>query len=125
MDSRDCSETAQPIAKFEFTPRAGDVVNRVYQDVQKRLVMVISSGCCDGTAPYLYSDYIPASGSKVVYKDDIVEVVVADNFVEWPNLVVQIDVDETPLSDSFSLESDYGYRFVIRYSGEGAFLPGT
>jgi uncharacterized protein (DUF779 family) len=46
------------------TPRAEDVVERVKAEGRSDLVMVLGSGCCDSTAPYLYDRYYP--GSDVV-----------------------------------------------------------
>src|SRR4051812_15454090 len=45
--------------KVVLTPAAADVVRRVREDQPGRsLSLVIGNGCCDGTAPFLFADYM-------------------------------------------------------------------
>jgi uncharacterized protein (DUF779 family) len=45
--------------RVEPTPRAEDVVRRVAEGGREDLVMVLGTGCCDSTAPFLYDRYVP------------------------------------------------------------------
>ena len=43
------------------TERAADVVRRVAASGREDLVLVLGTGCCDSTAPYLYDRYLPGA----------------------------------------------------------------
>jgi uncharacterized protein (DUF779 family) len=101
--------------RVSTTPRAETVVARVAGQGRSDLVMVLGTGCCDSTAPFLYDRYYP--GSDVVEVGRVSDVPVyahrwlADLY-EGDELV--LDVDERVPNDSFSLESDYDCRFTLR-----------
>src|SRR5438270_586210 len=44
--------------RVEATEAAEKIVGRVRASGRENLVMILSNGCCDATAPYLYDDYI-------------------------------------------------------------------
>src|SRR3954465_2662385 len=45
--------------KVVLTPVAADVVRRVKErQPGRQLSLVIGNGCCDGTAPFLFADYM-------------------------------------------------------------------
>jgi uncharacterized protein len=98
------------------TPQAEAVVRKVAASGREDLVMVLGTGCCDSTAPFLYDHYYP--GADAVEVGRIGEVPVfahrwlADLYGDGDGL--EVDVDEGVLNDSFSLESEYDCRFTLR-----------
>lgn len=78
--------------------------------------MILGTGCCDSTAPFLYDRYYP--GPDVVEVGGVGSVPIlahrwlADLYADSDGLVV--DVDEGVPNDSFSLESEYDSRFTLR-----------
>jgi uncharacterized protein (DUF779 family) len=78
--------------------------------------MILGTGCCDSTAPFLYDRYY--AGPEVVEVGKIGGVPVlahrwmADLYSDPGG--VEIDVDEGLPNDSFSLESEYDVRFTLR-----------
>ena len=98
------------------TERAADVVRRVAASGREDLVLVLGTGCCDSTAPYLYDRYLP--GADAVRVGEVAAVPVfapafLDRLYPGPDGLV-LDVEEGVLSDSLSLESELGCRFVLR-----------
>lgn len=102
--------------KITATPQAEAVVRKVADQGREDLVMVLGTGCCDSTAPFLYDRYYP--GPDVVKVGEVGNVPVyshrwlADLYGESDGL--EVDVDEDMANDSFSLESDYDCRFTLR-----------
>jgi uncharacterized protein (DUF779 family) len=98
------------------TERAADAVRRVAATGREDLVLVLGTGCCDSTAPYLYDRYLP--GADAVRVGEVAGVpVFAPAFLDrlYPGRDgLVLDVEEGVLSDSFSLESEQGCRFVLR-----------
>jgi uncharacterized protein (DUF779 family) len=98
------------------TARAEAVVRRVATAGRDQLVMVLGTGCCDSTAPFLYDRYYP--GSDVVEVGRVAGVPVfaqawlARLYASGSSL--ELDVDEGVPNDSFSLESEYECRFTLR-----------
>lgn len=78
--------------------------------------MILGTGCCDSTAPFLYDRYYP--GPDVVEVGGVGGVHIlthrwlADLYAGSDGLLV--DVDEGVPNDSFSLESEYDSRFTLR-----------
>ena len=98
------------------TPEAEKIVRRVRDDGRENLIMVLGTGCCDSTSPFLYDNYIPEPDAQPVGVIEGVEIVaprwLADLYPGEEGLVV--DVDAGVLNDSFSLESEYDCRFTLR-----------
>jgi uncharacterized protein (DUF779 family) len=98
------------------TERAADAVRRVAASGREDLVVVLGTGCCDSTAPYLYDRYLPAADAVRV--GDVAGVpVFAPAFLDrlYPGgegLV--LDAEDDVVSDSLSLESEQGCRLVLR-----------
>jgi uncharacterized protein (DUF779 family) len=91
--------------KVSATARAEAVVRKVAASGREDLMMVLGTGCCDSTAPYLYDRYYPGP--------DVVEVGrVADLYPIGEGL--EIDADEGVVNDSFSLESEHDCRLTLR-----------
>jgi uncharacterized protein (DUF779 family) len=108
--------------KVEPTPAAEATVRRVAESGKQDLVMVLGTGCCDSTAPFLYDRYLP--GPDAVEVGNIAGVPVlahgwlAKLYADGDGLV--LDVDQGVQTDSFSLESEYDCRFTLRVaSGAG------
>ncbi|MGH2662037.1 MAG: DUF779 domain-containing protein [Actinomycetota bacterium] len=101
------------------TPRAESVVRKVAASGRQDLVMVLGTGCCDSTAPFLYDRYLP--GSDAVQVGDIEGVPVFAH--RWladlyeTGRALEVDVDQGVVNDSFSLESEYDCRFTLRVAG--------
>ncbi len=98
-----------------MTPDAEAVVRKVAASGREELVMVLGTGCCDSTSPFLYDRYYP--GPDVVEVGRVGDVPVyahrwlADLYPEDDGL--EIDVDEDAVGDSFSIESEYERRFTL------------
>jgi uncharacterized protein (DUF779 family) len=105
--------------KVSVTPQAEAAVRKVASSGREDLVMVLGTGCCDSTAPFLYDRYYP--GPDVVEVGRVAEVPVyahrwlADLYDRGDGL--EVDVDQEVVNDSFSLESEYDCRFTLRVSG--------
>jgi uncharacterized protein (DUF779 family) len=102
--------------KVDATPAAVDVVRRVKTDGRENLLMVLGTGCCDSTAPFLYDNYIPEPDAEPVGEVDGVTVLAPRWLAELyqGDAMLTVDVDEGVLNDSFSLESEYDCRFTLR-----------
>jgi uncharacterized protein (DUF779 family) len=98
------------------TQQAEAVVRKVAASGREDLVMVLGTGCCDSTAPFLYDNYYPGADAVEVGRIGDVPVFahrwLADLYAEGDGL--EVDVDQGVLNDSFSLESEYDCRFTLR-----------
>jgi uncharacterized protein (DUF779 family) len=107
--------------RVSVTPQAEAVVRKVAAGGREDLVMVLGTGCCDSTAPFLYDRYY--AGPDAVEVGRIAEVPIyahrwlADLYASGDAL--EVDVDEGVVGDSFSLESEYDCRFTLRAPGSG------
>jgi uncharacterized protein (DUF779 family) len=108
--------------KIRATPSAETTVRKVAEAGKEELVMVLGTGCCDSTAPFLYDRYYP--GPDTVRVGDVAGVPVfahkwlADLYDDSDGL--ELDVDEGMPNDSFSLESEYDCRFTLKVAGQPA-----
>ena len=79
-------------------------------------MMVLGTGCCDSTAPFLYDHYYAGADAIEVGRVAGVPVVahgwLAKLYADEDSLLV--DVDEGVIADSFSLETEHGRRFTLR-----------
>jgi uncharacterized protein (DUF779 family) len=107
------------------TPAAEAVVHKVKAEGREGLIMVLGTGCCDSTAPFLFDRYYP--GPEVVEVGTVAEVPIlahrwmADLYPDSDGLV--LDVDQGVPNDSLSLESDYDSRFTLRVPGRRPAVP--
>jgi uncharacterized protein (DUF779 family) len=78
--------------------------------------MVIGTGCCDSTAPFLYDRYYAGADAVEVGRVAGVPVFAHGWLAELygENGRLEIDVDEGIANDSFSLESEHDCRFTLR-----------
>lgn len=102
--------------RVRATTGAEEAVRAVADSGRKDLVMVLGTGCCDSTAPFLYDRYY--AGPDVVEVGRVAGVPVlahrwlADLYANGDGL--EIDVDRDAVSDSFSLETEHGCRLTLR-----------
>ena len=102
--------------RVRATTGAEDAVRAVAESGREDLVLVLGTGCCDSTAPFLYDRYYP--GPDVVEVGRVAGVPVlahrwlADLYAEGDGL--ELDVDEDPVADSFSLETEHGRRLTLQ-----------
>jgi uncharacterized protein (DUF779 family) len=102
--------------KIDATTRAADVVRRVRESGRDNLVMVLGTGCCDSTAPFLYDNYIPEPDAEPVGELEGVSILAPAWLAKLydGDATLTVDVDEGVLNDSFSLESEFDCRFTLR-----------
>jgi uncharacterized protein (DUF779 family) len=97
-----------------LTNAARDVIARVRERRGDDLSLVIGNGCCDSTAPYLFSDYLPGPNERLVGEIEEVPVFLDESLSgSFSGTEVVVDARADPQPDSFSRESEIGYRFVL------------
>jgi uncharacterized protein (DUF779 family) len=97
-----------------LTDAARVVLERVRSENDGKLVMVIGNGCCDSTAPYLFFDYLPGPNERLVGEIEEVPVFLDESLSgSFSGTEVVVDARANPQPDSFSRESEIGYRFVL------------
>lgn len=97
------------------TDAAARIVERSRRDRTGALVFTIGTGCCESTAPFLYEDFWPGPDSEPVGEVGGVAVY-APAYLRalYPgDDGVTIDVEEL-MAESMSIETEYGYRFILR-----------
>jgi uncharacterized protein (DUF779 family) len=102
--------------RIEVTNPAAAIVRRVRDGGRANLVMVLSNGCCDSTAPYLYDNYVAEPDAQPVGEVEGVTVLAPEWLAKlYPaDDLLTIDVEQGVIEDSFSLETDLDCRFVLR-----------
>lgn len=100
----------------EATDAARQAVRAVSELGRTELVIVLGSGCCDSTAPFLYDHYVPEAGSEAVGVVEGIRVLAPSWLARlYPDAErLSIDVIEDQLEDSLSLETLLGRRFIVR-----------
>jgi uncharacterized protein (DUF779 family) len=108
--------------KVSSSEAARRVVERVRTEGRRDLVMILGTGCCDSTAPFLYDRYVPEPDAVRVGRVSDVPVFahrwLADLYAGADGL--EIDVHEGTPNDSFSLESEYDCRFTLKVADHHA-----
>lgn len=98
----------------ELTEIAWDLIARIQETHTGDLVMIVSNGCCDGTAPYLYENYLPPANAYKMLENDQLKIYLSAFMADTSKHIhYQIDAVPDAVNDSLSLESDLGFRFVI------------
>lgn len=109
--------------RVRATERAEAVVERAKAARSGTLTVTIGTGCCESTAPFLYEDFWPGPDQEAVGKVAGVDVYAPDYlrslYPDDEGVVLDV-VDE--LAESFSIETEFGYRLVLRgaHSDSGA-----
>ena len=97
-----------------LTDAAADVVARVRATRPGDLSLVIGNGCCDSTAPFLFEGYLQGPNEREVAEIDGVRVLLDDAIARsFEGREVVVDAGGDPQPDSFSCESELGYRFFL------------
>lgn len=100
---------------IRITPRASEVLGRVRSGRSGRLSFTIDGGCCEGTAPHLFEDAVITSAAEKAGEVEGIPVYLQSAMIEpYRRAEVTIDVVDEPLSESMSLETELGVRFVLR-----------
>ena len=107
------------------TPAAAAVVERAARDRRGSLSFTIGTGCCESTAPFLYEDFWLGPDQEQVGEIAGVAVFAPEYLrrLYRDDDGVVVDVVEGVLLESFSIETEYGVRFILR-NREGALIPG-
>lgn len=78
------------------------------------LTITIDGGCCEGTAPHLYENYVVPAGCVEIGRFDGIAVYVPPQLGDqYAAARVTIDVIDDPVSDAMSLETSLGKRLVL------------
>jgi uncharacterized protein len=100
--------------RVRATPEAEAAVRRVSASGREDLVMVLGNGCCDSTAPYLFDRYVVDRGASEVGRVAEVPVYAPEWLARlYPAEELVVDAEAGVQSDSFSLETTFGWRFVL------------
>ena len=107
------------------TPAAAAVVERAARDRRGSLSFTIGTGCCESTAPFLYEDFWLGPDQEQVGEIAGVAVFAPEYLrrLYRDDDGVVVDAVEGVLLESFSIETEYGVRFILR-NREGALIPG-
>jgi uncharacterized protein (DUF779 family) len=75
---------------------------------------VIGNGCCDSTAPFLFTDYLAGPTERLVGEAEGVSVFVDDVVAaSFEGREVVVDASADPQPDSFSCEAELGFRLFL------------
>ena len=100
-----------------LTPAAEDAVGRVRSELGEDLSFVIGNGCCDSTAPFLFSRYAVGPGENRVGEVAEVPVFLDAGLVDLfdgREVVIDVRADGgAGEEDSFSCETELGLRFTM------------
>jgi len=103
------------VAELRVSERAAEVLRAVRAERVGRLTISIDSGCCEGTAPHLYEDYVVPYGAVEIGRAEGISVYIAPHFAEaWKNVRATLDVIDERASDTMSLEAAHGVRLLLR-----------
>ena len=98
-----------------LTDAAADALRRVRGERGDDLALVIGNGCCDSTAPFLFSQYAAGPAEEQVGEVDGVPVLLEEALVDlFAGREVVIDAHDDPGGDSFSCETEFGLRFTMQ-----------
>jgi len=111
------------VAELHVSESAAAVIRQVRQARQATnarggaLTITIDGGCCEGTAPHLYADYVvPAGCIEIGRFDDIPVFLPPQLGAQYASAHLTIDVVDDPASDAMSLETELGKRLVLRHA---------
>lgn len=97
-----------------LTDSAAEAVERVRGELGPDLTLLIGNGCCDSTAPFLFSRYAPGPAEARVSEVAGVPVYLEAALLGlFDGREVVIDAREDPGGDSFSAETELGLRFTM------------
>ena len=97
-----------------LTDAAASAVERVRRELGDDLTLLIGNGCCDSTAPFLFSRYAPGPAETPLGQIAGLPVYLDAALVDlFAGREVVIDVRDDPGGDSFSAETELGLRFTM------------
>jgi uncharacterized protein (DUF779 family) len=103
------------VTELRVTDGAAAAIRAVRAARRGVLTITIDGGCCEGTAPHLYEDYVVPAGAVEIGRIDGIAVFVPGHFGEqYAATRVTLDVIDDPMSDALSLETSQGKRLVMR-----------
>ena len=94
-----------------LTDSAADALERVRGELGDDLTFVIGNGCCDSTAPFLFSRHMQTSEQHVADVGGVPVLLDAALVALFDGREVVIDAGPDPGGDSFSAETELGLRF--------------
>ena len=104
------------VSELRVSEGAATVIREVRSSRGGTLTITIDGGCCEGTAPHLYEDYVVPAGCVEIGRFDDIPVYVPGALGEqYADARVTIDVIDDPVSDALSLETSLGKRLVLRH----------
>ena len=104
------------MSELRVSEGAAAVIREVRSDRGGSLTITIDGGCCEGTAPHLYEDYVvPAGCIEIGRFDDIPVYIPGPLGDQYADARVTIDVIDDPVSDAMSLETSLGKRLILRH----------
>jgi uncharacterized protein (DUF779 family) len=107
-------EKVEREVRVVLTAAAAEVVARVRAERPGQLSLVIGNGCCDSTAPFLFEGYAPGPNEREVAELEGVTILLDEAIARsFEGREVVVDVAGDPQPDSFSCESELGYRFFL------------
>jgi uncharacterized protein (DUF779 family) len=98
-----------------LTPAAESALRRVRAELDD-LTLLIGNGCCDSTAPFLFSRYAAGPGETRIGEVDGVPVLLDSALLDlFEGREVVIDARDAGAAeeDSFSCETELGLRFTM------------
>jgi uncharacterized protein (DUF779 family) len=97
-----------------LTDAAAEVLRLVRAAGRDDLSLVIGNGCCDSTAPFLFEGYLQGPNEREVAELEGVRILLDDAIARsFEGREVVVDAGGDPQPDSFSCESELGYRFFL------------
>lgn len=98
-----------------LTDSAAGALERVRAELGDDLTFVIGNGCCDSTAPFLFSRYVATGAEERAGEAAGVPVLLDAALVGlFDGREVVIDASPDPGGDSFSAETELGLRFTMQ-----------
>jgi uncharacterized protein (DUF779 family) len=104
------------VSELRVSKSAAAIIREVRNDRGGTLTITIDGGCCEGTAPHLYEDYVVPAGSIEIGRFDDIPVYIPGTLGDqYANTCVTIDVIDDPRSDAMSLETSLGKRLIMTH----------
>jgi uncharacterized protein (DUF779 family) len=99
---------------FVLTDAAERLIDQVREERGEVLSLVIGNGCCDSTAPFLFSGYMAGPNERMVCELNGVAVFIDRSVAGgFAGREIVIDASPDPQPDSFSCEAELGWRFRL------------
>lgn len=104
------------MTRVSVSDRALGVLRQVREQRVGTLTISIDSGCCEGTAPHLYNDYVLPYGSIEIGRAADIPVFIPPHLEQqYDGVRFEIDAIDDEGSDAMSLETALGVRLVMRH----------